>query len=85
MERLTAPAPGGGYESAASREALLARLALYENLHADVLQSQSKTAAQLEILRAQGKEKSVRFREHLAQKLTNAAILAALQAHGLEP
>ena len=34
-------------------------------------------------LRAKGKEKSVQFRELLAEKLTNGAVLSALSAHGL--
>ena len=49
------------------------RLALYEDLCEE----------QMETLRAEGREKSVKFRELFAQKLTNAAFLSMLQAKGL--
>ena len=48
------------------------------------LQAQQQALAlQMENLRAEGREKSVKFRELFAQKLTNAAFLSMLQARGL--
>lgn len=44
---------------------------------------QQALALQMETLRAEGREKSVKFRELFAQKLTNAAFLSMLQAKGL--
>lgn len=85
MERLTKRTDDGRHELAgAGEEAALQRLALYENMHEGVLQSQQETAARLEELRSRGREKTVQFREQLAQKLTNGQVLALLKVYGLE-
>ena len=59
------------------------RLALYEDLCEELQARQQALALQMETLRAEGREKSVKFRELFAQKLTNAAFLSMLQARGL--
>lgn len=91
MERLThrtggcAEAPQSSVQiigGSAQGEAI-ERLAQYEDLREALLAEQDKIARQMETLRTQGREKSVKFRELFAQKLTNAAFLSLLQANGL--
>ena len=60
------------------------RLARFERFHEQLLADQAAIAGQLEALRSQGKQKSVKFRELLAEKLTGAQILLRLKRHGLE-
>jgi hypothetical protein len=62
---------------------VIERLALYEDLCEELQARQQALALQMETLRAEGREKSVKFRELFAQKLTNAAFLSVLQAKGL--
>lgn len=59
------------------------RLAQYEDMCEELQAQQQALALQIENLRAEGREKSVKFRELFAQKLTNAAFLSMLQARGL--
>lgn len=59
------------------------RLAEYERLAADLAAEQEALGSALSALRAQGKERSAHFRELLAKKLTNGALLALLAARGL--
>ena len=56
------------------------RLAQYEDMCEELQAQQQALALQMEKLRAEGREKSVKFRELFAQKLTNAAFLSMLQA-----
>ena len=85
MERMTIQVADGRYTLPDTEEAeAVQRLARYENLHESVLKEQAECAAKLEALRGDGKEKTVKFRELLARKLTGSQVLALLQAHGLE-
>lgn len=59
------------------------RLAAFEQLYADLREEQRKTIAALELLRAEKKEKTVRFRELLGQKLMQAQQLALFERYGL--
>ena len=52
------------------------RLALYEDLCEELQAQQQALALHMETLRAEGREKSVKFRELFAQKLTNGAFLS---------
>jgi len=60
------------------------KLAQFENFYFDLLASQEKISSELERLRNEGKEKSVRFRELLGQKLMNSNTLILLKAYKLE-
>lgn len=71
-----------GYETD-DLQAALAKLAALEELCAQTQQRQRALAEKLAALRAEKKERSVQFREALAEKLTNGAVLSALEAHGL--
>ena len=60
------------------------RLAAFENMHT-LLQTRIRDIpAEQAALRAQGREKSVRFREHTAQKLTYQAWLDMARDAGIE-
>lgn len=60
------------------------RLGAYEAFHAGLVFDMQKAAADMEILRAAGKEKTVKFRELLAKKLTCSNTLALLKLQGLD-
>lgn len=54
------------------------RLARYEDAHAALLAAQAENLKRLDRLRAEGKEKTVQFRECLAMKMTHAHLLSLL-------
>ncbi len=92
MGRLT-KAEGGGYTI--SRESIqecaigytgeaVEMLAKFENMLERLLKERDETAAQLDKLRKEGKEKSVTFKQLLARKLTNSNMLALLESHGIK-
>jgi len=60
------------------------KLAIFENLHAELLARQCAIPQELETLRAQGKSKSYKFKELFAQKLMNETILSLFKSHGLK-
>ena len=78
MERLTIRTETGYSLPPARLEAAAARLGALETLYEELSARHSAASGELEELRAAGRGKSVRFRERLAQKLTDAAILDAL-------
>ena len=61
----------------------LARLAEFENLAVELAAQQEELSREMAALRESGKERSVQFRELLAQKLANSHTLSLLQARGL--
>ncbi len=69
----------GGYSGAA-----IDRLAAYESLHQDVLQNYRQLSIELEQLRAQGKMKSLRFKELMGKKLMSAHIISLLKLYDLD-
>lgn len=92
MERLTRPISGGyfieehmvqrsgeGYDGEA-----VERLARFENMLERLLKEHDDTATQLEMLRKDGKEKSVTFKQLLAKKLMNSNVLVMLEASGIK-
>ena len=60
------------------------RLAAFENVYAEVWESQQALPEQLEKLRAAGREKTVQFRELMTKKMTNAMILNLFKTYGIE-
>ena len=71
-------AAGGGWAGPAAD-----RLAAFEALGEELAAQQEALSARMAALRSQGRERTVQFRELMAQKLNNAAVLSALQARGL--
>ena len=62
----------------------ISRLAKFENIYEDLIASQSQIPKELEKLRDEGKTKSVRFRELMVKKMTNANIINLFKTYGLE-
>lgn len=59
------------------------RLEAFESMLAAVMQEYRQTAEKMAALKAQGKEKSVTFRQLMARKLELANMLATYRAYGL--
>ena len=60
------------------------KLALFENMHEYLIESQTSIPKELETLRNQGKSKTVTFKELLTQKLINESMLMLLSRYGIE-
>ena len=71
---------GTGYVLSPERyDAGVNRLGALERMWADLEARQAAIPGELQALREAGKEKTVKFGELMAEKLTNAAILSALE------
>ncbi len=81
MSCLTLGSGGAGW--APDTAEALARLAEFENLAEELAAQQEELSREMAALRKSGKERSVQFRELLAQKLANSHTLSLLQARGL--
>lgn len=60
------------------------KLAKFENFHEALLSEQLKLEKELEKLRAEDKTRTVRFKQLLANKLTNQNILIQLKTFGIK-
>ena len=59
------------------------RLAAFESVYQELRDSRTTIPAEMEKLKAAGKEKTVRYRELLGQKLMNSQIVALFTRHGI--
>ena len=66
-----------------AREEAIQRLARFEDAYENLMESQMQIPKELEKLRAAGKEKTVRYKEMLAQKLINNNIINFFEKHGI--
>jgi hypothetical protein len=62
----------------------ITKLAKFENIYEDLIASQSQIPKELEKLRNEGKTKTVRFKELMVRKMTNANIINLFKTYGLE-
>ena len=83
MERYTVRAGGAVSVPPEQMEAALERLARFEDMALGLEAEQGDIAARLAALREQGKDKTVQFRELLAQKLTNSNLRLLLERYRL--
>lgn len=60
------------------------RLAQFEDLYDHIVAEQERITREMEALRLNGKEKSVKFRELFANKLLNNSMLTHFQAYGID-
>lgn len=60
------------------------RLAKFEEFHAKMIASQAEIVEDLAKLRAEGKEKTVQYRELFTKKLLTNNVLAFLRYHGIK-
>lgn len=82
MERLTERIDGAYRLPPERLGAAAARLGALETLWGRLLERQAAIPGELEALRGAGREKTVQFRELMAEKLTNRAVLDALERAG---
>ena len=59
------------------------RLEAFERMLSDVQESQRQTIARMEALKAQGKEKTVTFRQLMGSKLMYQSVLSMYRIYGL--
>ena len=59
------------------------RLEAFERMLADVQESQLQTVARMDALKAQGKEKTVTFRQLMGSKLMYQSVLSMYRSYGL--
>lgn len=92
MDRLTKKTDSGYYVSeddveshrnGYSGEAVI-KLAKFENFYDELVKNQEKTELEMEVLRAQGKTNTVKFKQLFANKLNNSNILTTLKYCGLQ-
>lgn len=62
----------------------ITKLAKFENIYEDLITSQSEISKQLEKLRNEEKTKTVRFRELMGKKMTDALIIELFKSYGLK-
>ena len=79
MDRLTEKQKDGYSIPAELQARALMRLGRWEDMAEQLEKEQTDISAQLESLRRAGKEKSVRFRELFARKLTVSTMLDTLR------
>ncbi|RHW39026.1 hypothetical protein D1B31_13770 [Neobacillus notoginsengisoli] len=93
MKRLTTPSKNKSYtvEESAIQPALggytgeaIDKLAGFENFYEAIQSQQLEIEKELEKLRAQDKSRTVRFKQLLANKLSNNNILIQLKTYGIE-
>jgi hypothetical protein len=60
------------------------RLGEFEDAYEALMNSQAQIPKELENLRTQGKEKTVRYKETMDQKLINNSIIMFFEKHGLK-
>ena len=83
MERYTVRAEGAVSVPPDKLEDALERLARFEDMALGLAGEQGDIAARLAALREQGRDKTVQFRELLAQKLTNSNLRLLLERYRL--
>ena len=83
MKRLTNKNNGETNLPEANLVEAMLRLAAFEDIYEELAESLASTPAELEKLKAAGKEKTVRYRERFGQKLMNQTIVALFERHGI--
>ena len=71
-------------EDAGDTGPAIERLACFENAYEAIERERDKAEAELSKLRAAGKQKTVQFKQLLAQKITHANILSLFAIHGIK-
>ena len=60
------------------------RLAAYDHMYADLLKERDKVLADMEKLRAAGKNKGVTYQQLMAQKLTVQNLVGRFEIYGIK-
>ena len=64
---------------------LIDQLAKFENFYEEIEKNQIEISNQLEVMRNDGKDKTVEYKELFTKKLVNNNVMAFLRYHGLAP
>ena len=83
MERYTRREQGKTVVDPGQLQQALDRLASFEDFACGLAEEQKRISLRLEQLRGERKEKTVQFRELLAQKLVNNSVILLLERHKL--
>ena len=83
MKRITEKNETGYVVPEQEKEAALCRLGKFEDLWQELEREQLQLRAEMEQLRAAGKQNTVKFKEKMVKKLNNATMLTAFQGRGL--
>ena len=83
MKRITIKTEIGVTVPETEMHEAIARLAAYEDVYAVLAENAVMIPQEMEKLKAAGKEKSVRYREMLGQKLMETQFRALFQRHGI--
>ena len=85
MDRFTVKGINGSYSIADDDVGkAVHKLGLFEDAYDELFLSIERIPSELEAMRVQGKEKTVRYKETLAQKLIYNNIAAFFEQHGLK-
>ena len=85
MNRITLRSHDGSYHIAEDDiEKAIHMLGKFEDAYEELVDSIERIPGELEAMRIQGKEKTVRYKETIAQKLINNNIVAFFERHGLK-
>jgi len=84
MNRITIKNMDGYFVPDGNTNDAIQRLGGFEDAYEDLMDSQAQIPKDLEDMRAQGKEKTVRYKETMAQKLINNSIVMFFEKHGLK-
>ena len=83
MKRLTEKNESGHYIVAdEDMVKAIQKLGVLEDAYDDLIKSQEQIPKDLQELRMQGKEKTVRYKETMTQKLINSNIIMFFERHG---
>lgn len=83
MERFTCPGADGKFSLVGDAEAALDRLGAFETLYETLVAEQEAITAELQALRAAGKEKTYKARELMGKRLVNGNTLTLFRLHGI--
>ncbi len=83
MQRVTKPQPGGGYALLDGHEVheAIDRLGRYEDMLAALLLERDKAVADMEKLKAQGKNNTVTYKQLWANKMTLMNLISRIKLY----
>ncbi|MCL2142301.1 MAG: hypothetical protein FWH46_05440 [Methanimicrococcus sp.] len=84
LNRFTAKNKDGYFVSDEEIKKAIQRLGEFEDAYEDLMNRQVQIPKELESMRIEGKDKTVRYKETMAQKLINNSIMLFFEEHGLK-
>lgn len=79
MERLTHKLSDGEYAVDCENQQLIRRLAGYEDMYEALCAQRDRVNADMEVLRSQGKNKTVTFKQLLVDKLSISGMISRIE------